>query len=567
VTERRFDGVGATPTVGVGTARWYRPVDVTALGEPPDPETVSAAAERKRFETAQDKAATELEAERERTRERVGDDEANVFDAHLQFLRDPQIEAGVDEQLDGGLPGPHAVYAAFEDPIAQFERMDGMMAERADDLRDIRDRLLRLLTDTARTDLGALADGSVILAELLTPSDTAQLDPEAVAGIATIKGGRTAHAAIIARSLGIPAVVGIGEDLNQIDDGTEVVVDGQNGVVIADPDESTRTRARESTEIPVIDEPVSTADGIEIEVAANLGTPAEAQPAVAKGADGVGLFRTEFLFQDRTAAPDETEQYEAFLSVCETFSEQIDDPRIVVRTLDVGGDKPIEYLDLDPEQNGFLGARGIRLSLDEHADLFETQLRALLRVAATDAGGGLAVMFPLVSTVEELEAALEQVDRVARSLDDENIDYAIPELGVMIETPASTYLADAFAERVEFLSIGTNDLTQYIQSAQRDLDRMSDYQDPLAPAVLRAVDRTVRAGHEGGAWVGMCGEMAGNPELTELLVGLGLDELSMSAVTVPAVKTAIRETDTERATVLAESALAVDTLADVQDLL
>jgi len=237
----------------------------------------------------------------------------------------------------------------------------------------------------------------------------------------------------------------------------------------------------------------------------------------------------------------------------------------VVRTLDIGGDKPIDYLDLDPEENGFLGARGIRLSLEEHADLFESQLRALLRVAATDAGAGLAVMFPLVSTVEELEAALDRVDSVAADLDSEGVDYGVPELGVMIETPASTYLADAFAERVDFLSIGTNDLTQYIQSAQRDLDRMTDYQDPLAPAVLRAVDRTVEAGHDGGAWVGMCGEMAGDPDLTELLIGLGLDELSMSAVTIPDVKSRVREVDTDDAEALAESVLAVDTLAEVRD--
>ena len=567
MTARQFEGIGATPTIGLGTARWYRPVDVSDLGEPPDPEAVDADTERERFDVAQDTAANELEAEREQTCERVGDSEAKVFDAHLQFLRDPQIEAGVDEALDEGLPAPHAVNTAFEGPIAQFEGMDSMMAERADDLRDIRDRLLRLLTDSARTDLGALPDDSVVLAELLTPSDTAQLDPEAIAGIATIKGGRTAHAAIIARSLGIPAVVGVGETLDEIDDGTELVVDGEVGVVIADPDESTRTRAKQSSQTPVVDEAVSTSDGTAIEVAANLGTPVEAQPAVDQGADGVGLFRTEFLFQDRSAAPDETEQYEAYLEVCETFSEAVDEPRIVVRTLDVGGDKPIDYLDLDPDQNGFLGARGIRLSLDEHADLFESQLRALLRVAATDAGAGLAVMFPLVSTVEELEAALDVVDSVAYELDSEGVEYAMPELGVMVETPASTYLADAFAERVDFLSIGTNDLTQYIQSAQRDLDRMSDYQDPLAPAVLRAVDRTVRAGHAGGAWVGMCGEMAGDPELTELLVGLGLDELSMSAVTVPDVKSEVREIETDEAEALADSVVAVDTLAEVRELL
>jgi len=569
VTERRFEGIGATPTVGIGTATWYRPTDVTALDEPPAAEAVDAVVERERFDEAQADARTELEAERESTRERVGDDEAAVFDAHLKFLEDPQIESGVEEALDEGLPAPHAVKRAFEGPIEQFEGMDGMMAERADDLRDIRNRLLRLLTGTERTDLGSLPDGSVVLAEMLTPSDTAQLDPDSITGIATSKGGRTAHAAIIARSLGIPAVVGVGDELDDIEDGEQVVVDGDEGVVIAEPSEESQRRAEESTQTPVVEESVSTADGREIEVAANLGTPVEAEPAVDRGADGVGLFRTEFLFQDRSSAPDEDEQYDAYHEVCEAFAAGVagEEPRIVVRTLDVGGDKPIDYLDLDPDENGFLGARGIRLSLEEHADLFETQLRALLRVAATDAGAGLAVMFPLVSTVEELEAALEQVEKVADDLDSEDVDYAIPELGVMVETPASTYLADAFAERVDFLSIGTNDLTQYIQSAQRDLDRMNDYQDPLAPAVVRAIDRTVTAGHAGGAWVGMCGEMAGDPDLTELLVGLGLDELSMSAVTIPDVKTAIREVDTEAAEALAESVLAADTLADVQDLL
>jgi len=568
VTERRFEGIGATPTVGIGTVTWYRPTDVTDLDEPPAPDSVDAEAERERFDAAQADAEAELEAEREQTRERVGDDEAAVFDAHLQFLKDPQIEAGVDEAVDEGRPAPHAVMQAFEGPIEQFEGMEGMMAERADDLRDIRDRLLRLLTGTERTDLGSLPEGSVVLAELLTPSDTAQLDPDSITGIATAEGGRTAHAAIIARSLGIPAVVGVGDGLNEIVDGTEVVVDGEEGVVIADPDEAAQQRAEESTQTSVVEEAVETADGREIEVAANLGTPAEAEPAVDRGADGVGLFRTEFLFQDGSAAPDEDEQYDAFLSVCETFADGVagdEDPRIVVRTLDIGGDKPIDYLDLDPEENGFLGARGIRLSLEEHADLFESQLRALLRVAATDAGAGLAVMFPLVSTVEELEAALDRVDSVAADLDSEGVDYGVPELGVMIETPASTYLADAFAERVDFLSIGTNDLTQYIQSAQRDLDRMTDYQDPLAPAVLRAVDRTVEAGHDGGAWVGMCGEMAGDPDLTELLIGLGLDELSMSAVTIPDVKSRVREVDTDDAEALAESVLAVDTLAEVRD--
>ena len=566
MTERVYRGIGATPRVGVGTVVRHEPSGGESLGEPPASETVDSTAEQERFVEAREAAATELEAEREETRERVGEDEAAVFSAHLQFLRDPQIEQGVEEEIESGLPAAHAVQAAFVGPIEQFSAMDGMMAERADDLRDVRDRLLRVLTGGERADLGSLADGSVLCAELLTPSDTAQLDPAAVAGIVTQKGGRTAHAAIIARSLGIPAVVGVGEALAELTAGELVVVDGNEGIVVANPSDERQKQAETAETTPVIAETVETADGQSVEVACNLGTPAEAEPAVDNGADGVGLFRTEFLFLDREEPPTEAEQYESYQSVCETFAAAGDHARrIVVRTLDIGGDKPIEYLDLPAEEHGFLGARGIRLSLAEHGELFRTQLRALLRVAATDSGAGLAVMFPLVSTVEELEDALAVVEEVADSLAEEDVEYAIPELGVMIETPAATYLADAFGSRVDFLSIGTNDLTQYVMAAQRDLDRMEHYQDPLAPAVLRAIDRTVTAGHEGGAWVGMCGEMAGDPELTELLVGLGLDELSMSAVTVPAVKTAIRETDSDAAKDLSDSVLTAATRTEVRE--
>ncbi|XVH31348.1 phosphoenolpyruvate--protein phosphotransferase [Haloferacaceae archaeon DSL9] len=550
---QRLAGTGATPRVGVGTVRWYRPE--TTLSDPPAPETVDEAAERERFDAARRAAREELEAERERTRERVGDEEAAVFDAHIQFVGDPQIESAVEDALTEGLPAPHAVDNAFEEPIARFESMEGMMAERADDLRDVRDRLLRILTGGERTALDELPDGTVLLAERLTPSDTAQLNPERIAGIATVVGGRTSHAAIIARSLGIPAVVGVGDALSAIEDGEELVVDGDAGAVIREPSAAETERAREETTAAIIDEAVATADGRAIEVAANVGTAAELDPAVEQGADGIGLFRTEFLFLDRESPPDEDEQFETYRAALEAF----DGGRVIVRTLDVGGDKPIEYLDLDPVENGFLGARGIRLSLDEHAELFETQLRALLRAAATDAGADLAVMFPLVSTAEELDAALARVDAVAADLDAAGIDAATPELGVMIETPAAVLCADALASRVDFLSIGTNDLAQYVMAAQRDIDRTSSLQDPLQPAVLRAIERTVRAGRDGDAWVGMCGEMAGDPELTRLLVGLGLDELSMSAVTIPDVKAAIRAVETEDAEAYAARVLDAET--------
>ncbi|PSP82467.1 phosphoenolpyruvate--protein phosphotransferase [Halobacteriales archaeon QS_1_68_17] len=541
--EQVLDGTGVTPLSGVGAAVRYDPDAGLSLPEPPDPETVAA--------------------ERERTADRAGEEEAEIFDAHRQFLDDPEIAGRVEEAVREGLPAEHAVDRAFAGAIDQFEAAGGLMAERTDDLREVRDRLLRHLLDREAADLSALPAGSVVVAPRLGPADTAQLDPDSVAGFVTATGGRTSHAAIMARSLGIPAVVSVGDAVASIPDGVAVAVDGDAGEVVVRPSEQRRAAARGGRAVPVRHEPVETADGRAVEVAANVGTPAEARGAVEQGADGVGLFRMEFFFLDRESPPSEDEQYEAFVEVLDRF----DGGRVVVRTLDVGGDKPIPYLDVAAGANPFLGVRGVRLSPGERADLFETQVRALLRAAATDAGDGLAVMFPLVSTVGDLTAAVDRVEAVADALDDEGVAYRMPELGAMVETPASAFLARELAERVDFLSIGTNDLTQYVMAAARDDDRLADYHDPRHPAVLRAIDRTVRAGHEGGAWVGMCGEMAGDPDLAELLVGLGLDELSMSAVTIPEVKAAVAATDARQAETLAERALAAETLAEVEAVL
>ncbi|GAA0663637.1 phosphoenolpyruvate--protein phosphotransferase [Natronoarchaeum mannanilyticum] len=554
-----LDGVGVTPLSGLGNARWYRP------GEHPDPEDVTAAdpeTERERFDEARATAREELETERERTAERVGEEEAAVFDAHLQFLDDPQITDGVEDAIDDGAAAEAGVARSFDAAIEQFEGMEGMMAERADDMRDIRDRLLRILSGGERIDLAELPEGTVLLAERLTPSDTAQLDPERVAGFATMTGGRTSHAAIFARSLGIPAVVGVGDALAEIEEGADVAVDAENDAVIVDPDEETRERVATEREVDVRAERVETADGREVEVAANLGTSAELEGADAQGADGVGLYRTEFLFLDRESPPDEDEQVETYAEALDAFPEG----RVVVRTLDVGGDKPVPYLDLPEEENPFLGNRGIRRSLGDDGDLFETQLRALLRAAAEGAGT-LSVMFPLVATVEELDAALERVDEIASDLDEAGVDYAVPELGVMVETPAAALMADEFAARVDFLSIGTNDLAQYVMAAARENDAVAHLHDPRHPPVLRAIDRAVEAAHDNDAWIGMCGEMAGDPELTELLVGLGLDELSMSAVTIPDVKAQVEEIDTADARDVADRALAASTKGDVRRIL
>lgn len=560
---RTLTGVGSTPLSGVGTAHWHRPEASLTLPDRPDPSAVDVDAELARFENARDAAREAIRSARDRAAERVGEEEAAVFEAHEQFLDDPELVEDIEAAIESGTPAEHAVSDRFAAAIEQFEALDGKMAERADDLRDVRDRLLRILLNTdAATDLGDLPAGTVVLAERLTPSDTAELDPDGVAGIATVAGGRTAHAAIIARSLSIPAVVGVGESLREIEDGTELLVDGTDGRVVVDPDAAAREGA-DADAAAAVPERVSTADGRPIEVAANVGSEAEIAPAAERGADGIGLFRTEFLFYDRETPPTEAEQYEAVTAALSAFP----DGRVVVRTLDVGGDKQVPYLDLPDESNPFLGRRGIRLSLDEHRDLFETQLRALLRAAAHEHGEGIAVMFPLVSRIEEVEAAVSAVESVAADLAAEGIDHAVPELGAMVETPAAVFLADRLAERLDFLSIGTNDLTQYVMAADRENDCVAAYHDPLHPAVVRAIDRTASAAAGTDAWVGMCGEMAGDPALTELLVGLGLDELSMSAVTVPAVKQRIREIDSDAARALADEALACETRAEVRDAL
>lgn len=562
MSERTLTGIGATPLSAVGSVIWYQSNEDLELPERPPADAVDPQTERERLAEAQNRAREELEAERERAAERVGSEEAAVFDAHVQFLDDPQIEGAISDEIDMGVPAEYAVGEGFADGIEQFEGMDGRMAERADDLRDVRDRLVRLLVRTERTDLADLSAGSVVFAERLTPSDTARLDPDSVAGFVTATGGRTSHASIFARSLALPAVVGVGDALYEIEDGTEVVVDGEAEGVIVEPSEDVRERAGRTEHAAVRHEPARTADGNAIEVAANVGQPVEIESAIERGADGIGLYRTEFLFLDREEPPDEREQYETYREALAVFP----DGRVVVRTLDIGGDKPIPYLDLESEENPFLGERGIRRSLGPDSRLFETQLRALLR-AAGETAGDLGIMFPLVATVEEFETACERVEEVVADLEAAGVAVGNPEIGTMIETPATAFLAPDLAARADFLSIGTNDLTQYVMAADRGNERVADLHDPRHPAVLRAIRRTVEATEGTDTWIGMCGEMAGNPDFTELLVGLGLDELSTSAVTVSEVKARIADIDSTAARTLAERALRASTKGEVNDML
>jgi len=556
---RRLSGVGATRAAGVGAAVWHAPGP--DVGDPPPDGAVDADAEARRFEAARDAARGAIGRERERAAERLDDSEAAVFDAHVQFLEDPQVTEGVAARIDSGLPAEHAVDGAFAEFIERFEGLDGRNAERADDLRDVRDRLLRHLVGERRGDLADLPEGSVVLADRLTPSDTARLDPGRVAGVATVAGGRTAHAAIFARSLGLPAVVGVGEALREVAAGETVLVDGAGGEVVVDPGPATREAVGGDGEVEIRPGRVTTADGTSVEVAANVGRPDDLDAAARHGADGVGLFRTECLFFDRASPPDEAEQYEVYREALSAFP----DGRVVVRTLDVGGDKPVGG-DAPEEANPFLGERGIRRSLGPDADVFETQLRALLRAAA-GSGGRLAVMLPMVSTVAEVVEAREVLASVAADLDAAGEAYALPAFGVMVETPAAALLAEELVDHVEFVSLGTNDLAQYVMAAARGNPRVAGLADPRHPAVLRAIHGVVAAAAGTDVRVGICGEMAGDPGLTELLVGLGIRGLSVAPASVPRVKRAVAGVRDEDAQELAERALAADTRAAVEGLL
>lgn len=518
--------------------------------------------EKERFEDAREEAERQLEKAAEKTGQETEGDEGDIFKAQIQFLNDPQITSNVEEKLEEGLTAEAAIKQGFEDPIDQLESQEGRMAERADDLRDIRDRLLGILTGQEGSNLADIPENSVIVAENLKPSDTSDIDQSKVSGLVTAKGSRTSHVAILSKSMGIPAVVGTGT-LEGLEDEAKVLIDGENGEIVVDPSEEELGEVEEAEEIEVIERSVETKDGKEIEVAANVANHEEVEQALENGADGIGLYRTEFMFLEREEPPTEEEHLENYVDALNQFP----DERIIVRTMDIGGDKPAPYLDLDESDNPFLGKRGIRLAFDEGEELFNTQIKALLRAAASENAENLAVMFPMVTTVEEFEKAVERVEELEQELEDEGKNYRRPELGLMIETPSAVQMAEELAEKADFLSIGTNDLTQYTMAASRTDSQVSDLQNPLHPSVLRSIKQTVDKGHENDAWVGMCGEMAGNPELTELLTGLGLDELSMSSGVVPGVKKRLQQISSEKAAETAGKALECSTLTEVEDVL
>jgi phosphotransferase system enzyme I (PtsI) len=537
VDRKRWQGIAASPGLAVGPAVvWNRGgVEVTAR----DLATDQVEAERERFRSVVAQAKQEITDIRRRTAEQVGEAEAKVFDAHLAFLDDPAYVGEIEKRIDSTRKNAEFVCQQVTDETAAMLASipDDYLRARADDIRDVGHRLVRILSGVSG-ESRQIPAGAIVVAEELAPSDTAGL-PTDIGGFVLARGSKTAHTAILARTMGIPSVVGLGhEALAAIADGDTLIVDGDEGTVVV-----RREAAKEAAK-----QPGQTADGRRIEVFANIGSLQDVAVALANGAEGVGLFRTEFLYQTSDHWPTEEEQFEAYRQVLQAFQPH----PVIIRTLDIGGDKPLPFADMPKEDNPFLGHRAIRFSLAEES-VFRTQLRALLRASRY---GQLWIMFPMIQSLDELRRAKALLADCRAELVREGVEVAdTVKVGMMVEIPAAAVMADLFAPEVDFMSIGTNDLTQYTLAVDRGNERVAPLYQPTHPAVLRLVRMTCEAGRKAGIPVGMCGELAGDADATELLVGLGLTELSMSAGSIPAVKQRLRQIDSAKAEQRAQSAL------------
>ncbi|MCB0207054.1 MAG: phosphoenolpyruvate--protein phosphotransferase, partial [Anaerolineae bacterium] len=537
-------GLAASAGVAVGKAIVLRGVQPVAERHTVD----DPAGEWTRCQAALDEAHGELLDLAQRMARELGEQQARIFQAHALVLEDPDLRTALHDAItQQRLNAEAAVADVFGTEAVRYENMAGQrFQERAADLRDVAGRLHRLLRGNQPAII-ELPDAAVIVAEDLAPSQTVALDRDKVVGFCTALGGPTAHTAILARSMGIPAVVGVGaQGLVHLTTGTQLAIDGTAGVVIVEPDDATVAafNAQRASDLAArqaafasAQAKARTADGRRVEVVANLATAAEAESALQAGAEGVGLLRTEFLFQDRLAPPTEEEQYQVYREVAEAMAGH----PVIIRTLDIGGDKPAPYLQLPAEANPFLGWRAIRISL-AMPEFFKAQLRAILRAATH---GNVHVMFPMIATCEEVAQARTLLDEAAADLRAAGIDHSdsIP-TGIMVEVPSAAQIADKLAPLVDFFSIGTNDLTQYTFAADRGNAKVAGIGDPLHPAVLRQIARVIDAAHAAGKWVGLCGELAGRPEGIPVLLGLGLDEFSMSATSVPAAKALLAQLTT-----------------------
>ncbi|WP_305751737.1 phosphoenolpyruvate--protein phosphotransferase [Mammaliicoccus sciuri] len=526
--------------------------------------------EVEKFKAAVNQSKVELTQIRNNAEKQLGADKAAIFDAHLLVLEDPELLNPIEENIrNNKVNAPTALNEVSTNFITIFENMDNeYMKERAADIRDVSKRILAHILGVELPNPSMINESVIIVGEDLTPSDTAQLNKEFVKGFATNIGGRTSHSAIMSRSLEIPAVVGTKDITDRVNHGDSLIIDGLSGDVIINPtddevqayEQKQKNFLAEKEELAklVNDESVSK-DGVHVELAANIGTPNDLEGVKNNGAEGIGLYRTEFLYMGRDNMPSEEEQFEAYSKVLK----EMDGKRVVVRTLDIGGDKELSYLNLPKEMNPFLGYRAIRLCLDQ-TDIFRTQLRALLRASEF---GKLNIMFPMIATIKEFRDAKAILLEEKEKLVSEGVNVADDiEIGIMVEIPSTAALADIFAKEVDFFSIGTNDLIQYTMAADRMSERVTYLYQPYNPAILRLVKQVIEASHKEGKWTGMCGEMAGDNTAIPLLLGLGLDEFSMSATSILKARKQIKQLDQKEMQELANKAINCATEEEVVEL-
>lgn len=559
-------GIAAAPGIVIGRAvvKMETTIQITRLtiDETKVPE------ELERLRAALLASEQELEAIKEKARRDIGEHEAQIFEAHQMFLRDPEFVGGIETKIQQEKINAEAALEEVRDSfVSLFESMDNeYMRERAADLRDVSSRVMKKLLRIEEAGSN-FAEPTILVIHDLTPSDTAQLDKDKVIGFLTNIGGRTSHSAIMARTMEIPAVVGLSSITEVVQTGDLVIVDGLTGEVHINPEpekikvyeEKRRTYQEQKAEwSKLVHEATVTRDGKHVELAANIGKPEDATQALANGAEGIGLFRTEFLYMGRDQFPVEEEQFEAYKTVAITMGSE---RPVVIRTLDIGGDKELPYLSLPKELNPFLGYRAIRICLDR-VDLFQTQLRALLRASAY---GNIKIMYPMIATLKELRQANNILEEVKADLRQEQIPFneAI-EVGIMIEIPSAAMIADQLAKEADFFSIGTNDLIQYTMAADRMNEQVSYLYEPYNPAVLRLINQVIEAAHARGKWVGMCGEMAGEETAIPILLGMGLDEFSMSASSILRARSLIKHLDKEKLRDLAKHVLTLESGEEIK---
>ncbi|MCP1276783.1 phosphoenolpyruvate--protein phosphotransferase [Leuconostoc citreum] len=560
---KNFKGIAASN--GVAIAKAYLLVDPDLSFTKTTITDVTA--EQARVDDALKAASADVEIIKRKAEKNLGADEAQVFEAHLMVLSDPEMSGAFKQKIaDDKVNAEEAVKEVTDMYISMFEAMtdNAYMQERAADIRDVTKRILSHLLQVTLPNPALIDEEVVLVSKDLTPSDTAQLDRQFVKGILTDLGGRTAHASIMARTLEIPAVVGSDVATQEVTDGVTLIVDGLTGDVIVDPDADTLATyqqkaadysAQRAEWALLKDQQSVSADGKTFVVGANIGSPKDMAAVLENGSEGVGLYRTEFLYMESDHLPTEDEQFEAYKAVVEKMAGK----PVTVRTMDIGGDKHLSYWKLPDEENPFLGYRAIRISLDQ-TEIFRTQLRALLRASAY---GNLWIMFPMIATLAEFRAAKKLYLEERTKLENDGVAMGEVKLGIMIEIPAAAVLADKFAKELDFFSIGTNDLIGYTMAADRGNDKVAYLYQPYNPSILRLINNVIEAAHKEGKFVAMCGEMAGDPVAVPVLMGMGLDEFSMSAPSVLQTRSLMKKLNTADMKLLAEKALDAETNDEV----